>query len=346
MYSFEIALALSFFVSHAGAFRDSLHGMSLSRNRAHVGEDAVAAGTDAAVFAAKAAGSGFCGTARCNGYTDADESSKRQLNFRMPSELTRNDPVSRAEVAEKLGYRGYHYGKLRDCEPVPDMFSYGSGSRHRDWAIHMQMNMRAGLWPNNPGKLQYQCAERCLLEIYDQEGDQLNPGSEPEVWVEREGHSSDLLAGIPSIGWKPSRCSVGNWLQAHWMKEKFLHEKRGESGNSGRRIMSDQDGLPVFPSPFESSLQPDFEKRFCELNEDDKASVTKRVTMHRPNPWDYYASMATSRMRSQRWFPNGFPKRCEDGWNWRTAEIWAPAKHEQVVEEESDGAEEEEEEQA
>merc|ERR1719210_988568 len=98
------------------------------------------------------------------------------------------------------------------------MFSYS----FQDWAIHMQTNMREGIWPNQPGKnAKYSCAEKCQLKIFNEEGLQLNKGNEPEVWVERDGHAGDLFSKLSFFGWSPDTCTVGNALQAHWWRQKF-----------------------------------------------------------------------------------------------------------------------------
>lgn len=261
----------------------------------------------------------FCASSRCDGYTDADAASEKQLKFRFPHKGLNVEPMRRSDVAKELGYEGYHYGSLESCRPVTNMFSYS-----RDWATHMQTSMREGTWPNSPADLKYRCAERCRLQIFNEKKVQINKNREPEVWVERDGNSGDFLSKIPFIGWTPDTCTAGNALQVHWWKQ---HVKASRESDYPR-LMKDTEGLPAFPTLSENNalswvLEEQFSKKFCALTKEQKISVVRRVTKHRPDPARYgkYYNQVMLMLKARNYFPKGFPIYCwSDGWTSKDAE--------------------------
>lgn len=267
----------------------------------------------------------YCASDRCDGASDKDGKNKIQLMFRDPEfealEDKKSDKfpmISREHVGEKRGYTEYHYGKLSKCSPLKNQHML----KQKDWPTHMQLNMRTGIWPNSPGNT-YGCAEYCKLKIYDAHGKQINEGSEPEVWVERNGHSTDLLAKLNFAGWKPPSCTVGTNLQAHWWKQRFYANYL--SGKGKDHLMEDPSHLPVWPfvsylnKPFEFGVAPLHElykSKFCALTSEQKVSVVERVTTHRLSKFSYgtYYGRNALRLGSRNFFPNHFPMECPDGW--------------------------------
>lgn len=263
----------------------------------------------------------LCSSARCDGATDGSKPTI-ELKFRYPLDAAgpemRDEVVTfrtmpRDDVAVQKGYDNYNHGSLHACAPVTNHFEYS-----HDWPSHMQNNMREGLWPNQPGKLSYSCAEHCKLKTFDADGNQLNAGQEPWVWVQRDSHRHDVLAKIRKVGWTPASCTVGTAVQEHWWKQ------RSEVPRGG--LMVDQSGLPVWPfasyihQPVDwiAPIHAEYAKKFCNLTDSERVSVVKRVTLNRPTQTSFgnvlWYGKSKLRLKAKNYFPNHFPRKCDNGW--------------------------------
>jgi hypothetical protein len=266
----------------------------------------------------------FCSSARCDGASDGSKHDIG-LKFRYPDdaagpemhdEVVTFRTMPRDDVAVQKEYQNYHHGSLHDCAPVTGHFEYS-----HDWPSHMQNNMREGLWPNQPEKI-YSCVEHCKLKTFDADGNQLNQGQEPVVWVQRDSHRHDALAKIQKVGWKPASCTVGTAVQEHWWKQR--------SEVPRDQLMVDQSGLPVWPfvsyvhQPVNwiAPIHAEYAKKFCSLTESERISVVERVTLNRPNRWAYgnvqWYGQSKLRLAARNYFPDHFPRKCDNN-DWTAA---------------------------